>query len=191
MTNHNFEQSLLRDALSEVARKERRSLLGISLFGITLKIGGMVPSKIPSLGIEFQLANQQALLLIVASIILYFIVAFIIYAASDYLSWKLEIKSWALEKAVSENEEVYHIIALSLVHVKKRLKETWGNCIKSIASTLDWSLRHLLCVHSLTLGFRLLSVRLRYSFLYEPQMGIASNHTILSDVKGRQSFMFA
>jgi len=108
MTNHNFEQSLLRDALSEVARKERRSLLGISLFGITLKIGGMVPSKIPSLGIEFQLANQQALLLIVASIILYFIVAFIIYAASDYLSWKLEIKSWALEKAVSENEEVYH-----------------------------------------------------------------------------------
>ena len=108
MTNHNFEQSLLRDALSEVARKERRSLLGISLFGITIAIGGMVPSKIPSLGIEFQLANQQALLLIVASIILYFIVAFIIYAASDYLSWKLEIKSWALEKAVSENEEVYH-----------------------------------------------------------------------------------
>lgn len=108
MTNHNFEQSLLRDALSEVARKERRSLLGISLFGITLKNSGMVPSKIPSLGIEFQLADQQTLLLIVAFIILYFIVAFIIYAASDYLSWKLEIKSWVLEKTVSENEEFYH-----------------------------------------------------------------------------------
>ena len=74
-----------------------------------LSIGGMVPSKIPSLGIEFQLADQRYLLILVASIIFYFIVAFIIYAASDYLSWKLEIKSWALEKAISENEEVYRI----------------------------------------------------------------------------------
>ena len=108
MTNPDFEQSLLRDALSEVARKARRSLLGISLIGITLKISGMVPSKIPSLGIEFKLADQQKLLLIVAFIILYFIVAFIIYAASDYLSWKLEIKRWELEKIVSENEEYFH-----------------------------------------------------------------------------------
>ena len=191
MTNHNFEQSLLRDALSEVARKERRSLLGISLFGITLKISGMVPSKIPSLGIEFQLANQQALLLIVASIILYFIVAFIIYAASDYLSWKLEIKSWALEKAVSENEEVYHYYYPQPGTCEEEIERDMGKLHKKYRIYLDWSLRHLLCVHSLTLGFRLLSVRLRYSFLYEPQMGIASNHTILSDVKGRQSFMFA
>ena len=107
MTNPDFEQSLLRDALSDVTRKERRFLLGVSLFGIALSIGGMAPSKIPSLGIEFQLADQRALLIIVAFIVFYFIVAFIIYAASDYLSWKLEIKSWALEKAISENEEVY------------------------------------------------------------------------------------
>ncbi len=107
MTNHNFEQSLLRDALSDVTRKERRSLLGISLFGITLSIGGMVPSKIPSLGIVFRLADQRTLLIIVAFIVFYFIVAFIIYAASDYLSWKLEIKSWAIEKVISESEEVY------------------------------------------------------------------------------------
>ena len=107
MTNHNFEQSLLRDALSDVTRKERRSLLGISLFGITLSIGGMVPSKIPSLGIVFRPADQQTLLIIVAVIVFYFIVTFIIYAASDYLSWKLEIKSWAIEKVISESEEVY------------------------------------------------------------------------------------
>ncbi len=107
MTDHKFEHSRLRDALKEVTRKERRSLLGISLVGIALSVGGMVPSKIPSLGIDFQLADQRILLLLVAFIIVYFIVAFTIYATTDYLSWKLEINSWEIEQVISDMEEEF------------------------------------------------------------------------------------
>ena len=108
MTDQGFEQSQLRDALSDVTRKERRFLLSMSLIGFTMAKTGMVPSKIPSLGIEFLGDAQGNLLFIVAIIVLYFLVSFIIYAASDYLSWKLEIKSRALEKVVSDYEEVFH-----------------------------------------------------------------------------------
>ena len=108
MTEQGFEQSQLRDALSDVTRKQRRFLLSMSLIGFTIAKTGMVPSKIPSLGIEFLGDDQENLLFIVAIIVFYFLISFIIYAVSDYLSWKLEIKSRALEKVVSDYEEVSH-----------------------------------------------------------------------------------
>lgn len=105
MTDHDFEHTRLRDALSNVTRRGRQFLLGISLLGIALKEAGLVPSKISGLGIEFQSANQQALLSIVAIVIVYFLVAFIIYAASDYLAWRLAISKQLIEKIVSDYEK--------------------------------------------------------------------------------------
>ena len=105
MTEQNLEQSRLRDALSDVTRKERRFLLGTSLLGIALIKTGLVPSKISALGIELQGADQRALLAIVAFVILYFLAAFIIYATSDYLAWRLSISRQAIKRAVSSYEE--------------------------------------------------------------------------------------
>jgi hypothetical protein len=75
------------------------------LLGIALIKAGLVPSKISGLGIEFQSANQQALLSIVAIVIAYFLVAFIIYAASDYLAWRLAINKQLIEKILSDYEK--------------------------------------------------------------------------------------
>src|SRR5437867_11439772 len=44
---------LLRDPLSEVARKERRSLLGISAVAILVGWTGLVPQKIENFGLTF------------------------------------------------------------------------------------------------------------------------------------------
>lgn len=104
MAEHDFEHTRLRDALSNVTRRERQFLLGISLLGIALIKAGLVPSKISGLGIEFQSANQQALLWIVAIVIGYFLVAFVIYAASDYLAWRIAISKQFIESAVSSYE---------------------------------------------------------------------------------------
>lgn len=105
MTEQDLEQSRLRDALSDVTRKERRFLLGTSLLGIAVTKTGLVPSKISALGIELQGADQRALLAIVAFVISYFLVAFIVYATSDYLAWRLSISRQAIKKTLSSYEE--------------------------------------------------------------------------------------
>lgn len=90
-------QILLKDPLSEVTRKERRTLLGVSAIGILMVETGLVPTKISALGIEFSLAERAALLKALAAVVIYFLAAFFLYAGSDFLAWRLSLYS-----AVSE-----------------------------------------------------------------------------------------
>lgn len=78
---------LLGDALREPTRKERRALLGASAVGSTIVWTGLLPEKITALGIELSPKNRAQLLLVLAVVIAYFIVAFITYAASDIIAW--------------------------------------------------------------------------------------------------------
>lgn len=55
--------------------------------GVGLVRTGLVPTKIEALGVEFDKANQQALLGIIAVVTLYFFAAFVFYAAADILAW--------------------------------------------------------------------------------------------------------
>ncbi len=82
-----FFAAVLRDPLSEVTRKERIYLLGTSMVGIAILKTGLVPTQITALGIEFQEADQDTFLLLLGLVVLYFLVAFIVYAASDFLAW--------------------------------------------------------------------------------------------------------
>jgi hypothetical protein len=108
MTEQNIEQTRLRDALSDVTRKKRHFLLGTSLIGVTLIKTGLVPSKISGLGIEFKGTDQRALLVIIAFIILYFLAAFIIYAISDFIAWRIAINNQGIKAAVSDYEDSLH-----------------------------------------------------------------------------------
>jgi hypothetical protein len=80
---------LLRDPLSKETRAERRTLLAASAIGIIIVKTGLVPSRISALGIEFNQTDQHSLLLATAAVILYFFAAFLIYAGSDLLLWRL------------------------------------------------------------------------------------------------------
>jgi hypothetical protein len=75
--------------LTEVTRKERRLLLGISAIGIVIVKTGLVPSKISALGIDFGETDQQALLTCLGAVVVYFFASFIIYAASDLAAWRM------------------------------------------------------------------------------------------------------
>lgn len=81
--------SLVKDPLSEVTRKERRALLGISAIGLAMVNANLVPSKISALGIDFNALDQVVLLRSLGFVILFFLLAFIIYAASDYFASRL------------------------------------------------------------------------------------------------------
>ena len=83
----NIEVSL-SDPLSQVTRRERLYLLATSAVGIIIKFTGLIPNRITTFGIRFQDPDQQSLLRMLAVIIAYFLAAFIIYAASDFLTWR-------------------------------------------------------------------------------------------------------
>ena len=104
MIEKDLEKDRLHDSLSDVTRKERRFLLGTSLLGIAIVKTGLIPSKIPSLGIVFEGGNQRLLLIIIFSVILYFFIAFIIYGISDFLAWWLVIKGGEIKKRVEQYE---------------------------------------------------------------------------------------
>jgi hypothetical protein len=89
MTEPTPPEIRVRDPLSEVTRKERRLLLGVSIIGIVLAKAGLMPQKISSLGVEFTPINQKFLLNLCAIIVAYFLIAFIIYAATDFIAWRL------------------------------------------------------------------------------------------------------
>lgn len=76
----------VRDPLTPVTRKERLYLLAVSMIGIAMVRTGLVPSKIATFGIELDRPNRSALLFLLALVTIYFLVAFLIYAASDYLT---------------------------------------------------------------------------------------------------------
>jgi hypothetical protein len=88
---------LLGDPLAEVTRKERRILLGVSILAVAIVKTGLVPTKIEALGVEFEKTNQQALLSILAFVTLYFLAAFVIYAAADFLSWRRALRRARIE----------------------------------------------------------------------------------------------
>jgi hypothetical protein len=79
-------ETALSDPLKPETRKARLFLLGVSMVSITIVYTGLVPQQITTLGITFGEANQRSLLFILALVTLYFLVAFVVYGGSDYLS---------------------------------------------------------------------------------------------------------
>ena len=100
----------LRDPLSAVTRTERRTLLGVSALGIVIAKSGLVPSKINALGIEFDHADQRALLKMLSAIVTYFLIAFLIYAASDLVAWRIafhhSVIDWRRSRRLVGEDEI-------------------------------------------------------------------------------------
>ena len=78
----------LSDPLKAETRKARLYLLGASLVGITIVYTGLVPQEITTLGIQFGEADRQSLVIILALVVVYFLVAFTVYGISDFLAWR-------------------------------------------------------------------------------------------------------
>lgn len=99
------------DPLSEVTRRERRSLLGVSALSIAMSITHLIPTKISALGVEFPPTEQGLFLLVVAGVVIFYLLAFIVYAWADYINWKTELHMWRVQNQPplpdDEHEEEY------------------------------------------------------------------------------------
>ena len=96
MVEPSAAETAVRDPLTEVTRKERRLLLGMCVLGIVLVKTGLVPTKISAFGIEFSHTDQKSILIILAFVVSYFLVAFIIYGISDFIAWRLAFRAAAI-----------------------------------------------------------------------------------------------
>lgn len=138
MTKLRSQDVRLRDPLSDVTRRERRALLGSSTLGIVIVKTGLVPSKITALGIEFTQADQRSLLLSIAAIISYFLIAFVVYAASDFLAWRLSY-GWTLIEEELERRRLPEDVDEKEWGLKKeiieeyRLSEIWFTMSKPMS----------------------------------------------------------
>jgi H+/gluconate symporter-like permease len=106
---------LLGDALSKETRKERRNVLVASLVGFAVATMDIVPAKLSALGIEFNAPAQSAFLILIASAVAYFLVAFCMYGLADFFVWKKkvhdyevfkeqEIKNWSQQDQLDYDE---------------------------------------------------------------------------------------
>lgn len=78
---------MLSDPLSEVTRRKRRILLGVSVLSLFIVQTGLMPKNIPALGVVLAETHQKAFLGITILVVLYFFTAFIIYGLSDFVAW--------------------------------------------------------------------------------------------------------
>ena len=76
------------DPLSETTRKERTALLGLSILGVALVKVPLVPEKFAVFGVDFAKVNQSTFVSLYALVIGYYLVAFAIYAVTDYIAWR-------------------------------------------------------------------------------------------------------
>ena len=74
------------DPLRPITRKERTGLLVVSFIGLLISRAGLLPTKIETFGLEFPALDQRWLLLSCAILLAYFLLAFIIYAITDWLA---------------------------------------------------------------------------------------------------------
>jgi hypothetical protein len=92
-------QMLLKDPLLETTRHERTSLLKAAMVGVFFAHTGLVPKEISILGLQLSAEQQTAWWVILALIVSYFLVAFGLYCATDYVSWRRAARADLTQKA--------------------------------------------------------------------------------------------
>jgi hypothetical protein len=90
------------DPLSAITRRERTALLGVSMLGVALVKVPLVPEKFSALGIEFAQVQQQTFVGLYALIVAFYLAAFLIYAATDFVAWQRQ-------DAIMQNERAHEL----------------------------------------------------------------------------------
>lgn len=80
------------DPLSDVSRRERRTLLTACTISLAISLGGLVPEKIDAFGITVNTTQAQNLYYLMAAVLLYLVIAFWVYSWADLKSREIEIK---------------------------------------------------------------------------------------------------
>lgn len=140
-------QVSLKDPLSEITRKERRMLLSISVLSAFIAKSGLVPTKIQALGIELEQGDQRAFLIVMMLVVLYFLVAFILYGVTDFLSWRLsynEMAKASYRQFLDQMDRLSSRESNPYEEIIKSWRSTWPNRLAGPASFMRAAFEFLL-----------------------------------------------
>lgn len=89
-----FDLNLITDErvlnpFHEITRRTRKSLLLTTFLAFSTTWAGLIPTKIEALGIELSPSDQSALQIIIIIALIYFLIAFWIYSASDLMRFNI------------------------------------------------------------------------------------------------------
>ena len=160
----------VRDPLSEITRKERRTLLAVSALGAIMVKANIVPQKISALGIDFGEINRTILLRSLALVIGYFLVAFILYAISDFVAWRIAIQNYLFELSVKDESEAISKHGIPHEPIKTRSEDDalrrkalyeyrlrrlgcWAKPIAFVRAAFDYLFPVVLAVYAIVLLF--------------------------------------
>lgn len=77
------------DPLAAEARSHRRGTLITSAVVLVLIHLGLVPREISALGVTLEASDRRGVVVALLLLLTYFVVAFVGYAASDFLAWRI------------------------------------------------------------------------------------------------------
>jgi hypothetical protein len=99
---------LIKDPLSEVTRRERRTFLGVSILAIAVIKANLIPNKITAFGVDIDHVKHQELVTILTAIVIYFLSVFVAYAYTDFLAWRIAfwdaLRAHEIERQKLQNE---------------------------------------------------------------------------------------
>ena len=124
-------ESILKDPLTEASRKERRTLLSVSLLSIMVVNAGLIPTKIQALGIELTAANQNAFRMILVVVLAYYIVAFAIYGLSDFFVWRIAFNGSFPTPPSEADVKVFQSIQENNNDGEETFKRSWFGALPS------------------------------------------------------------
>ena len=123
------------DPLTETTRKERTALLGLSMLGVALVKVPLVPEKLALLGIEFAKVQQGTFVNLYAVVIAYYLIAFCIYAFTDYVAWRrqevitlTEYDEQKKERQSAAKADIDALLATPAT-ASQRKRAPHGNCV--------------------------------------------------------------
>src|SRR5256885_11654086 len=80
--------------LSEMARRERRTLFLIAVVVAATAFGGVAPTKFEQLGLVFQPKHIQFIQWLLVAVLFYFVVAYTLYSRVERIAWERALDDW-------------------------------------------------------------------------------------------------
>lgn len=154
-----FETQIIRvsDPLSAHGRSLRKSLLLSSIVSAAVASAGFFPTKISALGLEFTQADRVSVLWLLAIVVAFFLVSFIVVASGDYAAWRMSYmaKAWTedsigyenLRKAILEEKKFTEEDRLALAEQERRVGAMWRSAgysgydaqVEKMVRPLSWA----------------------------------------------------
>lgn len=141
MSVNPFERELRKvaDPLAEETRRVRKTLLTWCLVAVAITLGHLFPSEVTALGLKVTTANQSVLSALIAAVIGYLLVTFLVYGISDFARWYLNYRSTVWEEDVEhyENYKKELLERTKLSPEDREFMEEHASSLWGQVSTLD------------------------------------------------------